>query len=119
MDGCATELSLCHAYCTRVLGPTLSSSLCLQLTENTTIGATGDRATSVVVEGSQSAIGHVRNHSLTGSIVKDSMKRVKNVAQIRVLVRLFLSYPVDIIFAVFPVRLSLACVIHVLVDRFR
>ena len=51
MDGCATELSLCHAYCTRVLGPTLSSSLCPQLTENTAIGATGDRATSVVVEG--------------------------------------------------------------------
>ena len=87
--------------------------------ENTTIGATGDRATSVVVEGSQSAIGHVRNHSLTDSIVKDSVKRVKNVAHTRVLVRLFLSYPVDIIFAVFPVRLSLACVIHVLVDRFR
>ena len=86
---------------------------------NTAIGATGDRATSVVVAGSQSAIGHVRNHSLTGSIVKDSVKRVKNAAQIRVLVRLFLSYPADIIFVVFPVRLSLACVIHVLVDRFR
>ena len=78
-------------------GPTLPSSMCLQLTASTAIGAIGDNVTSVVVEGSKSAIGHVRNHSLAGSTAKDEAKRVKNATITRALVRLFLSYPVEIL----------------------